>query len=94
MPAVVLLMATRFQETEAMDLKSYKGHTLLHLIDHFTRFSASSVIPNKKTRNYYPKYIQDLDICIWICWNVSLRQQWRICQQGFHGYVWNSWDYC
>ena len=32
-----------------MDLKSYKGHTLLHLIDHFTCLSASSVIPNKKT---------------------------------------------
>ena len=31
-----------------MDLKSYKGHTLLYLIDYFTRFAASSVIPNKK----------------------------------------------
>ena len=48
MPAVGLLMVTRFQEMVAMDLKSYKGHTLLHLIDYFTRFSASSVIPNKK----------------------------------------------
>ena len=31
-----------------MDLKSYKGHTLLHLMYHFTRLSASSVIPKKK----------------------------------------------
>ena len=41
-------MATRIQETVAMDLESYKGHTLLHLKDHFTHLSASSVIPNKK----------------------------------------------
>ena len=41
-------MATRIQEMVAMDLKSYKEHTLLHLIDHFTCLSASSVIPNKK----------------------------------------------
>ena len=38
-----------------MDLKSYKGHTLLHLMYHSTRLSASSVIPKKKTRNYHPK---------------------------------------
>ena len=31
-----------------MDLKSCKGHTLLHLIDHFTCLSTLSVIPNKK----------------------------------------------
>ena len=34
-----------------MDLKSYKRHTLLHLIDHFTNFTVSSVIPNKKTES-------------------------------------------
>ena len=38
-----------------MDLKSYKGHTLLHLMYHSTRLSASSVIPKKKNRNYHPK---------------------------------------
>ena len=38
-----------------MDLKSYKGHTLLHLMYHSTRLSASSVIPKKNNRNYHPK---------------------------------------
>ena len=33
-----------------MDLKSYKGHTLLHLMYHFTRLAASSVIPPKKQK--------------------------------------------
>ena len=40
-------MATSFQETVAMDLNFYRGNILPHLIDHCTRLSASTVIPNK-----------------------------------------------
>ena len=60
-PVVGLPMATRCQEVVAMDLKSYKGHTLLHFIDHFTCLSASSVIPNKK-----PETIIQSIFKIWI----------------------------
>ena len=47
-PVTGLPMASTFQECVAMDLKFYKTHILLHLIDHATRLSASSVIPSKK----------------------------------------------
>ena len=47
-PVVGLPTATTFKETVAMDLKFYNGNILLHMIDHATRLSASSVIPNKK----------------------------------------------
>ena len=40
-------MASRFQEYVAMDLKFYKGKILLHLIDHATRLSKSTVNPSK-----------------------------------------------
>ena len=46
-PIVGLPMATSFNETIAMDLKFYHGKILLHLIDHCTRLSASTVIPDK-----------------------------------------------
>ena len=49
-PTVALPLATEFNECEAMDLKHYKNDIwLLHLIDHATRFSASSVIKSKKS---------------------------------------------
>ena len=47
-PIVGLPMATKFQETVAMDLKFYNGNIILHLIDHFSRLSASCIIPDKK----------------------------------------------
>ena len=40
-------MASRFQECVAMDLKFCKSKILLHLVDHATRFSMSTVIPFK-----------------------------------------------
>ena len=40
-------MASRFQETVAMDLKYYQGHTFLHLIDMCTCLSAATFVPNK-----------------------------------------------
>ena len=47
-PVVSLPTATRFKETVALDLKFYNGMILIHMIDHATRLSCSSVIPNKK----------------------------------------------
>ena len=47
-PAVGLPMATKFQETVAMDLKFYDSKIILHLIDHATRLSSAKLIPNKQ----------------------------------------------
>ena len=46
-PVVGLLLATTIQECVAMDLKFYKKIILLHLVDHITRLSSSTVIPSK-----------------------------------------------
>ena len=46
-PVVGLPLATTFQECIAMDLKFYKKRTLLHLVDHTTQLSSSTVIPSK-----------------------------------------------
>ena len=40
--------ASRFLECVALDLKFYRKHLLLHVIDHATRLSASAVITSKK----------------------------------------------
>ena len=40
-------MTTEFQETVAIDLKFHSGKILLHLVNHSTRLSVSSFIPNK-----------------------------------------------
>ena len=45
-PVVGLPLATTFQECVAMDLKFYKKRILLHLVDHATRPSSSTVIPS------------------------------------------------
>ena len=44
---VRLTMATEFQEMVAMDLKFCRGKILLHLIDHCTQLSVSTIILNK-----------------------------------------------
>ena len=54
-------MATKFQETVAMDLKFYNGKIILHLIDHCTRLSASALIPDKN-----PETIIKYTFKIWI----------------------------
>ena len=41
-------MSNTFLETVAIDLKHYKGKILLHIVDHCTRLSASTVMPNKQ----------------------------------------------
>ena len=63
-PVVGLPMARTFNETVAMDLKEYdhsKGIWLLHLIDHFTRYSQSCVIRTKKKEEIIKRIFE-----IWI----------------------------
>ena len=50
-PVVGLPMASTFQETVALDLKFYNGKIIFHLIDHATRLSAGSIVPNKNPEN-------------------------------------------
>ena len=47
-PTVGLPMVTAFHECVAVDLKTYKGKLLLHLIHHATRLSASTLVPSKE----------------------------------------------
>ena len=47
-PIVGLPMVTAFHECVAVDLKTYKGKLLLHLIHHATRLSASTFVPSKE----------------------------------------------
>ena len=56
-----LPLATRIQETVAMDLRFYSGNILLHLIDHVTRLSTAVHIPSKQ-----PKVIMNAIISNWI----------------------------
>ena len=49
-PAVGLPHAVRFNETVAMDLKFFKGHIILHMIDHLTRFSAAVICKSKEAK--------------------------------------------
>lgn len=46
-PAVSLPLSNEFNQCVAMDIKTYKGVPLLHLIDTCTRFSMSSILKNK-----------------------------------------------
>ena len=49
-PVVTFPLASTFNETVAMDLKTYKNNSIyfIHIIDHLTRFSAAAVIRSKK----------------------------------------------
>ena len=47
-PSVGLPRATKFLECIAMDIKFYKQHILLHMIDSVTRLSLSAVLKSKK----------------------------------------------
>ena len=47
-PVVGLPMASKFKETVAMDIKTYDGKYILHLIDHATRLSTARRVPNKQ----------------------------------------------
>ena len=48
-PAVGFPLASQFNETVALDLKSIGSNIImLHMIDHLTRFSSACIIPNKR----------------------------------------------
>ena len=47
-PIVGFPLANTFNEVVAMDLKEIKGHKVLHLIDHATRYSVAVKVPNKE----------------------------------------------
>ena len=50
-PAVGLPMASTYNETVAVDLHELEpGVCYLHIIDHFTRFSAGSIVTTKKPK--------------------------------------------
>lgn len=57
-PAVGLPMASTYNETVAMDLHELEpGLWYLHAIDHFTRFSAGSIITTKKPKEIVKHFI-------------------------------------
>ena len=60
-PVVGLPTATTFNECVAMDLKTFEGKTLLHIIDHVTRLSASCRVSSKN-----PEVIVKSLMRIWI----------------------------
>uniref|UniRef100_A0AAV2MPS7 Integrase catalytic domain-containing protein n=1 Tax=Knipowitschia caucasica TaxID=637954 RepID=A0AAV2MPS7_KNICA len=61
-PAVGLPLASQYNETVAMDLHELEpGVWYLHIIDHFTRFSAGNIVRTKK-----PSEIVNLFIHSWI----------------------------
>ena len=47
-PVVAFPTATSFNETVAMDIKVIGGVSVLHMVDHATRYSSAFVVPNKK----------------------------------------------
>ena len=60
-PVVGLPMATKFQETVAMDLKFYENKIILHLIDMCTRLSSATTIKNKN-----PSTVIEAILKIWV----------------------------
>ena len=46
-PAVGLPLATRFNQVVSMDLKKWGSQHILHMVDMFTRYSISALIPRK-----------------------------------------------
>ena len=60
-PTVGMPVATHFNQVVAMDIKFIEGQPILHLIDCLTRYSAATVVPNKK-----PETIISAIFKIWI----------------------------
>ena len=46
-PIVGFSLGTHFNQTVAMDIKEIKGHKVLHLVDHATRYSVGVRLPSK-----------------------------------------------
>ena len=47
-PVVGFSLAKRFNQTVAMDIKEIKGQKVLHLVDHFTRYSVAGMLKSKQ----------------------------------------------
>lgn len=57
-PAVGLPMASEYNETVAVDLHELEpGVWYLHIIDHFTRFSAGNIVKTKKSSEIVNSFI-------------------------------------
>ena len=57
-PIVAFPAATSFCEVVAMDLKDILGFSVLHMIDHATRYSSACVIPNKQKETIVKAVLQ------------------------------------
>ena len=77
-PIVGLPMAKEFQETVAMDLKFYNGKILVHLVDHSTRLSASSFIPDKNPDTNLTYIFKIWILVYWCPRNIFNSWWWRI----------------
>lgn len=58
-PVVAFPTATSFCEVVAMDLKDILGVTVLHMIDHATRYSSACTVPNKKKETIVRAILQN-----------------------------------
>ena len=58
-PVVAFPTATAFGEVVAMDLKDILGFTVLHMIDHATRYSSACIVPNKKRETIVKAVLQN-----------------------------------
>lgn len=77
-PVVCMPLATRFNETVAMDLKEYKpGFFFLHVIDLHTRFGLARVIKRK-----LPNVIVDNVILMWIASGLGAPEKFLIDNGG------------
>ena len=54
-PVVTLPMASQFNEIVSMDLKKWKGHLILHMIDMWSRMTLSVFIKNKSPEEFIDK---------------------------------------
>ena len=62
-PVVSLSMTQEFNEIVTIDLKSWNGRLILHIVDMFTRYSISCFVTNKK-----PDSIVDAMMQNWFCY--------------------------
>lgn len=58
-PAVAMPMATEFNEKIAIDLKIWKGHYILYMIDMWSRLTKAKVISRKKPANVIDAIMQE-----------------------------------
>ena len=57
-PVVAFPTATSFCQVVAMDLKDILGFSVLHMIDHATRYSSACTVPNKKKETIVKAILQ------------------------------------